>query len=69
MVYEGRSDLKMWVWLIVLMTLSFSSVVVLRGAEQENRSGPPGMSTTPATQVLEVAMGAVTSICTVVYDM
>ena len=50
MVYEGRSDLKMWVWLIVLMTLSFSSVAVLRGAELENKSGPPGMSTTPATQ-------------------
>ena len=40
----------MWVWLFVLMTASFSSVVVLCGAEQENKSGPPGMSTTPATQ-------------------
>jgi len=50
MVYERRSDLKMWVWLFVLMTSSFSSVVVLCGAEQENKSGPPGMSTTPATQ-------------------
>ena len=50
MVYERRSDLKMWVWLIVLMTLSFSSVVVLRGAEQEDKSQAPGMSIAPETQ-------------------
>ena len=42
--------MKMWVGLAVLMTLSFSSVVVLRGAEQEDKPGPPGMSITPDTQ-------------------
>jgi len=42
--------MKMWVGLAVLMTLSFSSVAVLRGAEQEDMSGPPGMSVTPDTQ-------------------
>jgi len=42
--------MKMWVGLAVLMTLGFSSVAVLRGAEQEDMSGPPGMSVTPDTQ-------------------
>jgi len=42
--------MKMWVGLAVLMTLSFSSVAVLRGAEQEDMSGPPGMSVTPDMQ-------------------
>src|SRR5215831_11121212 len=42
--------MKMWVGLAVLMTVSFSSVAVLRGAEQEDKSGPHGISVTPDTQ-------------------
>ena len=42
--------MKIWVGLVVLITLSFSSVMVLRGAEQEDNSGAPGMSNTPGTQ-------------------
>ena len=43
--------MKMWVGLVLLITLSFSSVVVLHGAEQEDKSGAPGMSSTPGTRV------------------
>jgi hypothetical protein len=43
--------MKMWVGLVVLMTLSFSSAVLLRGAEQEDKSEAPGTSSSPDTQV------------------
>ena len=35
--------MKVWVWLVVSMTLSFSWVVEMR-AEQAGKSGPPRMS-------------------------
>ena len=46
--------MKMWVGLVVLITLTFSSVAILRGAEQEDKSVAPGLSSTPETQAKRV---------------
>ena len=42
--------MKIWIGLAVVLTLSFSSLAVLRSAEQEAKSGPSGISGTPDKQ-------------------
>jgi hypothetical protein len=53
-IRKGRTDMKMWIGLVVLMTLSVLSGVAVRAAEQENKSMAPGTSSTPDTQVKRV---------------
>ena len=42
--------MKIWIGVALLMALNFSFMVLLHGAEQEDKSGPAGLSATPDTQ-------------------
>ena len=51
---ERRNDMRMWIGVVILMTLSLSVGVMASAGEQEDKSGSPGVLPTPDTEIKRV---------------